>query len=364
MIMISKKQLQGFLLAEVAYLALEKIRPVTMSEVLDAVAPHRSAKFIQNEIPRRYARRIRQIEQLDGWERVPELVKVREVLFNSFQGLRMVRRGKEVGLAEFTQCLHDIRKATQHNVNLVAAGMQHVYKTSPGKYSQAQIDGWLDEFFLSRIGTQMLITQYIACEEQLTKGKVKATGIVDEQCDATKVCRMAVQQVRQICQAEHRKMPRCVIQTYTPNDIEPNPGSPCTFPFIPTYLFYILQELLKNSFRATVEKCKDDAQLERHSIRVIVSCDEKRVAIRVSDRAGGIPFDVGEKVWSYLYSTAPKKSNLAGYGVGLPISRLYAQYLGGSLRLATMPGYGTDAYLLLPKISDGQVENLPQNDVS
>ena len=44
----------------------------------------------------------------------------------------------------------------------------------------------------------------------------------------------------------------------------------------------------------------------------------------------------------------------SGYGVGLPLSRLYAQYLGGSLNLMSMPGEGTTAFLHLKRSLDGQ----------
>lgn len=50
--------------------------------------------------------------------------------------------------------------------------------------------------------------------------------------------------------------------------------------------------------------------------------------------------------------TAPGASQnttfaFAGYGMGLPLSRLYARYLSGSLKLRPMEGYGTDAYIHL-----------------
>ena len=44
------------------------------------------------------------------------------------------------------------------------------------------------------------------------------------------------------------------------------------------------------------------------------------------------------------------------YGFGLPTSRCYAEYLGGSLTLNSMQGLGTDVYLRL-KHFDSQGNN-------
>ncbi|CAI7788175.1 unnamed protein product [Closterium sp. NIES-54] len=48
----------------------------------------------------------------------------------------------------------------------------------------------------------------------------------------------------------------------------------------------------------------------------------------------------------------------AGYGYGLPISRLYARYFGGDLQVVSMEGYGTDVYLHLNRLRNVQ-EPLP-----
>ena len=51
-----------------------------------------------------------------------------------------------------------------------------------------------------------------------------------------------------------------------------------------------------------------------------------------------------------------------GYGIGLPLSRLYARYFGGTLKLVSLPGYGTSVDLFLRRVNSNQVEIVPDND--
>jgi pyruvate dehydrogenase kinase 2/3/4 len=66
--------------------------------------------------------------------------------------------------------------------------------------------------------------------------------------------------------------------------------------------------------------------------------------LQVSDEGGGIPRSGVDRIWTYMYSTGrvpmPDMEEvgdaqpvvLAGYGYGLPLSRLYARYFGGDLQ--------------------------------
>ncbi|RXM91719.1 [Pyruvate dehydrogenase (acetyl-transferring)] kinase isozyme 3, mitochondrial [Acipenser ruthenus] len=49
----------------------------------------------------------------------------------------------------------------------------------------------------------------------------------------------------------------------------------------------------------------------------------------------------------------------AGFGYGLPISRLYARYFQGDLKLYSMEGVGTDAVIYLKALSSESFERLP-----
>ena len=93
---------------------------------------------------------------------------------------------------------------------------------------------------------------------------------------------------------------------------------------------------------------------------------------RISDRGSGIPHYVMPKIMQYNFSTAEssldsrsenqlflnmmEQSNsstsgpMHGYGFGLPTSRAYAEYLGGSITIQSLQGIGTDVYLRLKHI--------------
>ena len=123
------------------------------------------------------------------------------------------------------------------------------------------------------------------------------------------------------------------------------------FMYVPGHLSHMLFETLKNSLRAVVEQHGADKD-EFPVTKVIVAEGKEDITIKVSDEGGGIPRSSIPLVWTYMYTTVEQTPNLdpdfdkndfkapmAGFGYGLPISRLYARYFGGDLKLISMEGY-------------------------
>jgi len=186
-----------------------------------------------------------------------------------------------------------------------------------------------------------------------------------------------------LCREHLGQAPQVVIQ-------EQEPG---TFTYVPMHLAYMLTEVLKNACRAVVERHADgfDDQLPPVYCQIVHGYED--VTIRISDEGGGIARSQQKDIWKFMYSTYKKKSPwaalarrralsrgdgapnsadsirnplqrqksgvLAGYGVGLSLARLYAQYFGGDLRILSLDGFGTDVYLHLSRLGTN-CENLPE----
>ena len=91
--------------------------------------------------------------------------------------------------------------------------------------------------------------------------------------------------------------------------------------------------------------------------------------MQILDCGGGIPHSLMDLVFKYTFTTArqsPSTSShmsnsvpMAGYGYGLPLSRLYARYFNGDLTLSSVEGFGTDAIVYLRRRPDEADELLP-----
>jgi hypothetical protein len=353
--------------AEIARFAPMSPWPLNMQQVLDMHESHepgRLAKYLSVEVPVRVAERIRWIEALPGWAEIPELVEVYMWHRTTFYNLRTTNRKRNFDA--FVEVVEEAVTTSEDMPYKLAFAMQRLYAERGEEYGNKFGDKWLDKFLLNHIGTNFIMAQFLAASSpELVPDSF--AGLIDPHCNVADICWEVADEIVDICGEETNKRPVVKVE---PSSADGSDGGLTEFAFVPGYLKVILMEVLKNSCRATADKVNTAAQLTKLPITITVCADEDRVSIRIKDCAGGIPFEVGEHVWSYFYSTTKKEgteyaecaTELAGFGVGLPLSRLFAKYLGGSLRLVSLPGYGTSVHIDLHRVSSKQVEQVPDDD--
>ncbi|NXV50265.1 PDK2 kinase, partial [Uria aalge] len=83
----------------------------------------------------------------------------------------------------------------------------------------------------------------------------------------------------------------------------PNSQQPVSIVYVPSHLYHMLFELFKNAMRATVESHENSPRLP--AIKVMVALGQEDVSIKMSDRGMGVPLRKIERLFSYMYSTAP-----------------------------------------------------------
>lgn len=278
----------------------------------------------------------------------------------------------------FSECLTKVRKRHDAVVTTIAQGIkEHAqqkqfalntnnnnnndnnemmnYNNVESDLMDQRIQNFLDRFFMSRIGIRMLIGQQLA----LMEGKFAPNyvGIICTNTNVREVVQHAVSLAKEICEDTYGlyDAPEVIIEC------DPE----LRFMYIPAHLSHMIFELTKNSLRAVVEKYGTDIESSKYPpVTIVVGDGTEDITIRISDQGGGIPRSVQEKVWLYNYTTVkePPKigpefsqpmmgAPMAGFGYGLPITRLYAKYFGGDIVLQSIEGYGTDIYMHLNKLS-------------
>ncbi|KAJ2780398.1 [Pyruvate dehydrogenase (acetyl-transferring)] kinase isozyme 2 [Coemansia javaensis] len=377
----------------------------------------RAAQFLHDELPIRLAHRVVELDSLpDSLGQMPSVLRVKRMYIDSFNELvnfpRVSERIKDavrsatvqaserrqlsgnhqnpavgdmqgapathwipsiqhryhyevrptdlpVEVAEYNQSfvktLERIKRRHNPVVTALAQGVVEYKQAQGADTIDARLQHFLDRFYLSRIGIRMLIGQQIELNQP--QKLANYVGIICTRTTIADVVQEAIDNARFICGDYYMLSNVPEIELHCPRDL--------TFMYVPSHLHHMVFEVLKNSLRAVVELYGDEA--ERYPpIKVVVAEGNEDITVKISDEGGGIPRSAMEQVWQYMYTTARTpmldpafdksdfKAPLAGFGYGLPLSRLYARYFGGDLKLISMEGYGTDAYLHLSRLGDNE----------
>ncbi|KAJ8507851.1 hypothetical protein ONZ45_g9828 [Pleurotus djamor] len=260
----------------------------------------------------------------------------------------------------FTKLLDSIKARHDPTVTTVAQGVLEWKRSQNARHIGLDIQSWLDRFYMSRIGIRFLIGQHVALNNQPPHEDY--VGIICTKANVHDIVQEAIENARFVCEEHYAMFKGPPVQLICPKDL--------TFAYVPGHLSHICFELLKNSLRAVVERYGVDHEDNFPPIKVIVVEGSEDITIKISDEGGGIPRSAIPLIWTYMYTTMENqaidqdfhasdfKAPMAGFGYGLPLSRLYARYFGGDLRLISMDGFGTDVYIHLNRLSSSR-EPLP-----
>ncbi|KAK0641568.1 branched-chain alpha-ketoacid dehydrogenase [Cercophora newfieldiana] len=403
---------------EVPWLAKQPLHPLSLADLvkhgrppLSAEALLASARFTLSLLPIRLAHRIQALRNL------PYIVvsnpNIRKI-YNNYQhslSTLLPWQGRTISNLEdeirFTEVLAELVQTHTDTIPILARGFLECRKY----ISAAEVTRFLDEHLRARIGTRLVAEQHIALHFSSTPHfdpgasptpcpeHPSYIGVIDTALRPASTVDSCGGFVADICELNYGVRPRWVV------DGEPD----TTFAFVPMHLEYIVTELLKNAFRATVENGMNrepvvitiapeppnpvpphravhlDPPSETRGVfgntDAIAPLDDNApgVTIRIRDRGGGINPDVLPHIWGYSFTTfidqdevpgawgddalgvisaaSNGASSIAGLGYGLPLSRAYAEYFGGGIAVQSLYGWGTDVYLRLKgvgKIDEGK----------
>ncbi|KAK0141673.1 [Pyruvate dehydrogenase (acetyl-transferring)] kinase isozyme 1, mitochondrial [Merluccius polli] len=379
--------------------------PLSMKQFLDfgsQACERTSFSFLRHEVPVRLANIMKEINLLpDNLLGTPSVRLVQSWYLRSLQDIiefKDKNAEDEKVTYDFTGAV--IKILNRHNdvVPTMAQGLveyKEAYGTDPIVSQNVQY--FLDRFYMSRISIRMLLNQHtllFAGKVKVNPAHPKQIGSIDPNCRVRDVIMDAYENARSLSDRYYMNCPELQLEEFNVNET----GSPLAVVYVPSHLYHMVFELFKNAMRATMELYGDAT--EYPSIRAQIALGSEDLTIKVSDRGGGVPLRKIERLFTYTYSTAPRPSmearaaplvslslrfrlmysfayecfvilkrrvvsestvftSQAGYGYGLPISRLYARYFQGDLKLYSLEGYGTDAVIYIRALSTESIERLP-----
>ncbi|KAL1302963.1 hypothetical protein AAFC00_003281 [Neodothiora populina] len=364
-----------------------------------------SANYVREELPTRLAHRIRNIENLPYSALLnPHIAHVYELYNCAFEKFRRV---PEIKTLEDNDRFCDVMKEclTEH-LSVIPRLAMGVLEIQDSVRSE-DCDRLMTTLLRARISRRVIAEQHLALTETfhspwhfpqapktaMTAPEDDLIGEVLLKCSAKDIIEKCTETVRKLtydAYGQHVELPEVRIRGHLDT----------TFPYIPSHLEYIIGELLRNSFQAAMERSTPG---NMNPIEVLICEAAQHVLIRVSDQCGGVDREVLPYLWSFskgprrhkrlenlqhvprLAATLQElqmppdtakhhKHNHAHHdgksrhdsslltltgrhpdlrlGIGLPMSRIYAEYWAGSLELHSLEGYGVDAFLSISKLGN------------
>jgi signal transduction histidine kinase len=385
--------------ADIARLASKPLHPLTLADLCKHGRPPlstddllNSANFTLSILPSRLAHRIQSLRSLPYIVVAnPNVNRIHNNYVHSLSTLLPYAEKRIETLEEeiqFTEAMADLVQTHSNTIAILAKGFLEARKYISAK----EVTEFLDEHLRARIGTRLIAEQHIALhfsskphssdEEHVKRAESSFIGVIDTALEPAKLVRTCENTVGEICELKYGVRPTV--------DIIGSPDT--TIAHVPMHLEYVLTELLKNSFRATIEAGmekepievtiapspangirdaadhkQEDSSESRRPSRAITHHDQGTidlasgnqssasasaniqpidnctpgVTIRIRDRGGGISPDVHSKLWEYGFTTFNEDeiNEKTSGGQGVTALDVISGGAGGGSSLAGL-GYG------------------------
>jgi signal transduction histidine kinase len=337
----------------------------------------------------------------------PHIKKVYEAYWHAFNTLRLAPVPTDGASNDrFSALLRRLVDEHSPMLDALAAGLREV-RRKPLVGAHLRMDAFLEAMLRSRISRRVLAEQHI----NLTHHRPGYIGVINLDLSLADSVDFAAGRCRQVCLEHFGAAPEFIISgdvslraPYIPAHLDY-----MLYEIMKNAARAVVERHMSRGFSNDSRGSggssapspspspssygwSDGAGRSLPPVHVRICGGEDDIAIRISDQGGGIPVAHIDKVWEFGWTdldpgvlietsdtdaqreglgldTTPGggagglgvfqahvggssaggfgKYRMAGLGFGLPLSRLYARYFGGDLKLVSLPGYGVDAFLQL-----------------
>ena len=289
---------------------------------------------LKKEIEIRMAQRVINLSTFPNHLReYKEIVDVKNLYVKSFAKIYNYPRIKNIEECySFGDLLGNIKEEHKYIPIEISKAVQEYKKIS--EEPSETLNLVLDKFYSSRIGIRTIIDYYnflFSKNPEKNYLKCNVNHVLQTAADDARFA--SIQYYR-----DHSRVPQIKI----------NISDEINILYRPSNLYFMSFEIIKNGIRAMVEDRK------YKNIEIDVINTDENIIIIFRDFASSVKHNEVNTLFDYSFTSVNdddlyKREILAGFGHGLPLSRLYARFFGGDLIFVPYYGIKSEVILYLNK---------------
>lgn len=269
-----------------------------------------SGKFVKDELAIRMAGKLKLLQSLPfNVVNNFHFVQVYESYYDIFERFRKFPTIRTLDdnaqFAEFTkQILQDF-----NSLNLPHLVMGALECTISELYPTDKMDELLSNLLRARISRRLIVEEHLSITANYMSGKRENTlvlGDIFQECNAKRY----LENASKTCEKFIRDMyyhdipvPKFII----------NGETDLNFYFLPAHLKYMLNEILRNIYEATMKSYITKGLKKPEDIEVLIIKNSDSFIFKFSDKAGGLPYGNEDKIWSFGKSKERAKESLNNF---------------------------------------------------